>query len=288
MYPPDCDYYRAGDVNEALDLLADHAAADPALFAGGQGLVTDMKTGEAAPGVLVDISGIDRLRGIEAVDTGVTVGALTRHADLAVSGTLRERVPVLARAADHVADRQVRNRGTLGGNLAEADPAADLPAAVLAADATLVLEGQGGERTVDTREFFEGDGATALDDREVLTAVRLAPADGSAYVRKTHPATGYAAVGVAAAVEVADGGVTDARVAVTGVTDRARRLRSVEAALTDGDDVSRAAERATGDIDAERLLGDAHFSGDYRRRVLPTYVERALDAAVDRAGGGAA
>lgn len=292
MYPAKCDYYRAESVPEALDLLGRHADRDSELIAGGQGIVTDMKTGEAAPDVLVDIGDIDRLRGIVADKEGVTVGALTRHADLASSAPLREGAPVLAAAAEHVGDRQVRNRGTIGGNLAEADPAADLPAAVLAADGTVAVEGPKGERTVDCREFFRGDGATALDEREVVTHVRVSrTGGGGAYVKKTHPATGYAMVGVAADVGVEDGTVTAVRVAATGVTDRATRLPSVEDALAErpvsGEHVATAAERAPDDLNAERLVDDVQASGEFRTGVLPAYVERVLDLALGRAGGGA-
>lgn len=291
MYPPDCDYYRAESIGAALELLADHAAADPALLAGGQGLVTAMKTGEAAPGVLVDIGHLEDLRGIDADGAGITVGALTRHADLGAAGPVSERVPVLGAAAARVGDRQIRNRGTIGGNLAEANPAADLPAAVLAADGTLVARGPDGQRRVDARAFFKGDGETALGDREILIAVRF-PADGhgGAYVKRIHPASGYALVGVAAAVDGDDGRVRSARVAATGVADRAFRLPSVESALTgtagNADTVARAAPRAASDLDTDRLVSDPWASGTFRAEVLPTYVERALGQALGRNGGG--
>lgn len=291
MYPAQCEYHRTETVRGALDLLERHADGDARLLAGGQGLVTDMKVGEAAPDVLVDIGAVDRLRGVVTGEEAVTVGALTTHADLASSTALHEAVPVLAAAAGQVGDRQVRNRGTIGGNLAEADPAADLPATVLAADGAVAVEGPGGERTVDARELFHGDRETALGEREVLTHVRLSRTRGAgAYVKRTHPATGYAMVGVAVDLGVADGAVTAANVAVAGVADRPTRLPSVEDGLAglavDSEDVSMAAERAPEDLDGERLVDDAHASGEFRAGVLPAYVERAVETAVGRAGGG--
>lgn len=291
MYPPQFDYYRAETVAEALDLLFAHADRDPELLAGGHGLLPDMKTGEANPAVLVDIGGVDALQSIEPDEKGVTVGALATHADLAASGVLRERARVLAEAAANVADRQVRNRGTLGGNLAEADPAADLPAAVVAADATIRVQGRDGERTVPAEDFFVGREETALADGELVTAVRLPHGEGGgAYAKKTHPASGYAMVGVAAVVSVDDGEVTAARVAANGVADRAVRLRRVEDALVgaaaDQESVAAAAGRAADDLDPERLVEDVHASGEFRAHLLEPYTERAVGRALERATGG--
>lgn len=290
MFPPEFDYHRAEDVEGALDLLAAHADRDPAVIAGGQGLVQSMKLGAASPGVIVDVAGLD-LDWIEADGDGVTVGALATHADVVDSAAVRERAPILATAAEAVADLQVRNRGTVGGNLAEADPAADLPAAVLAADATIRARGRDGERAIPAEAFFLGEGETALADDELLTAVRLpAGADGAAYVRKTHPATGYAMVGVAAEVAVADGEVAEARVAATGATERALRLPDVEDALVgapvDDEEAAVAAAEQAGDaLDADQFVGDAHASGEFRAQLLEAYTERALETALERADG---
>ncbi len=285
MFPPAFDYRRAGSVEEALDLLASRADAE--LLAGGHGLLPAMKTGRASPGLLVDVGDLD-LAGIDPGDPTV-VGALATHADLADADGSWERAPVLAEAAAHVGDRQVRNRGTVGGNLAEADPAADLPAATVAADAALVVRGRDGEREVPAGAFFEGDGDTALDDAELVTEVRVPAAAGGAYARKTHPASGFALVGVAAVVATEGGTVTAARVAATGVTDRPVRLGPVESALV-GESatttaVAAAAERAADDLDASRLRSDAQVSGEYRAALLSTYAERALASALDRAAG---
>jgi carbon-monoxide dehydrogenase medium subunit len=290
MYPAAFDYERASSVAEALALLAD-AEGDARVLAGGHGLVPDLKTGEASADVLVDVAGIGRLQGVEADGDGVAVGALATHADVADSAVVAERAPALREAAGHVGDVQIRNRGTVGGNLAEADPAADLPPAVVAADATIQVEGRDGARTVPADGFFSGSGETALAADELVTGVRIPAWSGGAYVKRTHPATGYAMVGVAAVAAVADGTVADTRVAAGGVTDGPVRLGGVEDALVGvepGDDggVAAAAAAATGDVPDDRLHGDAYATGEFRREVLPAYVERAVDAALARADGG--
>lgn len=291
MYPPQFDYYRAGTVAEALELLSAHADRDPELLAGGHGLLPSMKTGRASPEVLVDIGSVDALQSIETDDEAVTVGALATHADLAASEVLREHVPVLAEAAANVGDPQVRNRATIGGNLAEADPAADLPAAVVAADATLRVRGRDGEREVAAEEFFVGREETVLADGELVTAIRLPHSEGSgAYAKKTHPASGYAMVGVAAVVSVDGDEVAGARVAANGVLDRAVRLQAVEDALVgaaaEPEAVAAAAGRAADDLDPERLVGDVHASGEFRTHLLEPYTERAVGRALERATGG--
>ena len=286
MFPPQLDYHRAHSVAEALRLLGAHADRDPAIIAGGQGLIQSMKLGEAAPEVLIDVSNVDELAGVEISDDGVTVGALTTHAEVIDSEALREHVPLLAEAAEQVGDLQIRNRGTLGGNLAEADPGADLPAAVLATGATIHARGPDGERTISVDEFFVGREETALADGELLTAVELPASQGpSAYVRKTHPATGYAMVGVAASLEIEKGSVSSARVAVTGATEHAVRLPDVEGALvgTDVDEVDVGESAARADLPAEKLVDDPHASGEFRARLAETYVGRALETAVGRA-----
>ncbi|UPW00367.1 FAD binding domain-containing protein [Halorussus gelatinilyticus] len=310
MIPPAFDYHRASSVGDALDRLETHADDDPVVLAGGHGLLPDAKTGAASFGVAIDIGEIDRLRGVEdgtgererADDDGSTaVGALTTHATLAESAAVRRAAPALTEAAAEVGDVQVRNRGTVGGNLVEADPAADLPAAAVAADATLVLEGRDGEREVSAEAFFQEDGGTDLGDRELLTEIRLpdaeadateaggtAEATGGAYAKKTHPATGYALVGVAASLSLADGTVTDARLAATGVADAPVGLTAVEDALVgrepDADALAEAAERAGAGLDPEDARSDVAASGEFRLHLLEVYAERALaDAAASAA-----
>lgn len=304
VFPPAFDYHRATDVEGAVDLLVHYRDRDPRLLAGGHSLVPDLKAGRDDPGVVVDLAGLDDLRGVEAGENldgdgadiggdgdGVTIGATTTYADALASAVLHERAPGFAEAVAAVGDRQIRNRGTVGGNLAACEVGADLPPAALAADATLRVRGPDGERTVPVDEFFDGSD-TALGPTELLTAVHLPGADegsriGGAYVKKTHPARGYAMVGVATRVAVEGRRVASARVAVTGVTDGPVRLGTVEDAVR-GEPardvaVEAVAARAGTGLDSTRLHGDAHASGEFRVRVLPTYVERALERAVDRA-----
>ncbi|WP_137287608.1 FAD binding domain-containing protein [Halorussus salinisoli] len=324
MFPPEFDYYRATSVEEALELLETHADVDSALLAGGHGLLPDAKTGEAAPEVAIDIAGIDALRGVEKAesfdsakagdsdDSGqavspVAIGALTTHVTVSESDAVAAVAPVLAEAAGEVGDVQVRNRGTIGGNLAEADPAADLPAAMIAADATLVVRGRDGEREVPADQFFQDAGGTDLGDRELLTDIRVpgteaddgdaVPAAGGAYAKKTHPATGYALVGVAASLRIADRTVTDARLAASGVADGPVRLTAVEESLAaedvlvggdpDRDALAAAAERAGETLDPAEVRSDVAASGEFRLHLLESYAERALSTALDRVQSGA-
>lgn len=289
MYPPECEYHRAESVPEAIELLEAHDDGDPALLAGGQGLVTAMKTGDAAPGVLVDIAGVESLRGVVGDAEGVTVGALTRHADLAASDPVRDGIPLLGATAGRVGDRQIRNRGTIGGNLAEAKPGADLPAAVLAARGTIEISGPDGPRTTDAGEFFTASDDPALGTLDVLTHVRFPRHDRGAYVKRTHPASGYALVGVGVALECDGGTVTRAGVAATGVAHRPIRLSTVEEAVVGSATAElRSADAADGvadDLAGVRLVDDAYASGDYRAATLSATVERALGRAAERSGG---
>lgn len=299
MFPAAFDYERAASVSEALDLLDEHADADVEILAGGHSLVPAMKTEGREPDVVVDLD-VPALDAVNALDDRTVVGALTTYATLVDSGAVRSTVPLVAEAASEVGDTQIRNRGTIGGNLAEAHPGADLPAAVLASDATILLRNRDGKREVAATDFFRGDGETAVERGELLAGVRVPHADdgGFAYARKTHPATGYAMVGVAAVVETegdaggddgSEGVVSSARVAATGAVDRAVRLPSVEGALVaeplDAATVDAAASEATDDIDTGRLRSDAYASGEFRGELLETYVGRALETAADRAAG---
>lgn len=297
MFPAECDYVRADSVEDALSTLADHGEK-ATLIAGGHGLLPDMKTRERTPDLLVDVDRLDELAGIDRTNGSLRVGALTRHEALARSDCLVDEVRVLAEAAGEVGDTQIRNRGTIGGNLADAESGADLPAAVLAADATLVVASTDGTREIPADDFFVDHEETALDATDLLTAVRPSTAfDGSAYVRRTHPATGYASVGVAAAVSVDEDGVSTARIAVTGATTHARRLESVETALEGGNltdtdgaeddhpalDSGAATESAGVDLPADAWVGDHHLSASHRRTVVSTVAERAVRTALDRA-----
>jgi len=307
MFPAGFDYERAESVSEALGVLERHAGADVEILAGGHSLVPAMKTEGREPDVVVDLD-VPALEAVNALDDRTVVGALTTYATLVDAGAVRSTVPLVAEAASEVGDTQIRNRGTIGGNLAEAHPGADLPAAALATDAVVLLRNRDGKREVPITDFFGGGGETAVEQGELLTGVRVPHTDdaGFAYAKKTHPATGYATVGVAAVVETdgdaggrrnvsdgagAEGTVSSARVAATGAVDRAVRLPSVEDALVDGPldstAVDAAASEARADIDSGRLRSDPYASGEFRGELLETYVARALETAADRAAGDA-
>ncbi|QLH76573.1 xanthine dehydrogenase family protein subunit M [Halosimplex rubrum] len=303
MFPAEFDYERAESVSEALEALERYADADVEILAGGHSLVPAMKTEGREPDVVVDLD-VPALDAVNALDDRTVLGALTTYATIADSGAVRSTVPLVAEAASEVGDLQIRNRGTIGGNLAAAHPGADLPAAVLASDATILLRNRDGKREVPATDFFRGDGETAVEPGELLAGVRVPHADGGgfAYAKKTHPATGYAMVGVAAVVETDGGGdgdadrdaggegtVSSARVAATGAVDRAVRLPSVEDALVgdplDSAPIDAAASEARADIDPERLRADASASAEFRGELLEAYVARALETAADRAAG---
>jgi carbon-monoxide dehydrogenase medium subunit len=288
MFPAEFDYYRAETVAEALDLLDEHPEAE--IIAGGHSLLPTMKLGLASPPALVDISGIDALHGIAVDDDGVRIGALTRYATIADDADLGRACPAVTAAAGAIGDVQVRNRGTIGGNLAHADPASDLPAAALASDATLVLEGPDGERTVPADDFFLMIFTTAKEEGELLTRIdlpKLGPDDVGVYVKKASPSSGYAVVGVATVLELEGGVVSSARVAANGAFDHAMRLPGTEEALVDESldtgVIETAAAAAMDGIDEAALMGDHHVSADYRAQLLRAYTERALTRAAERA-----
>lgn len=286
MYAPNFDYYRASSVADARRLLAAHPGAK--LIAGGHSLIPLLKLRLAAPAALIDIGRLPELKQIKADDGGVAIGALTTHAEIAASSLVRAACPVLAEAAARIGDPAVRNRGTIGGSLAHADPGADLPTVLTALDARLVVEG-GSARTIPVDGFFQGLMTTALDQADVLTAVwvpALGSGRGAAYEKFPHPASRYAVIGAAAVIEARGGSCVRARVAVGGLVPKPTRLRSVESALEgkalSAEAVGKAVASAADDLTGE-ILGDIFASAEYRRGVVATYVQRAVAAAVERA-----
>jgi carbon-monoxide dehydrogenase medium subunit len=284
MYPSNFDYYRAGSLDEAVSLLKQHKGAK--VLAGGHSLLPSMKLRVASPGVLVDISRVKGLSGIDAKKGAVTIGSTTTHAVIAAS----KAVPAaLAEAASGIGDQQVRNRGTIGGNVANADPASDLPTVLLALGATFHVTGAKGKRDVSVDDFFKGIFTTALADGDILTSVEVPAEDkgtGSAYAKLAHPASRYALVGAAVSVSMKGGKCAAARVAVGGLTPAPTRLTSVEKALVgsalDEAAVAAAAEAAQAELGSE-IIGDQFASADYRRAMVPVYVRHALDMAASRA-----
>ncbi len=287
MYPPKFDYYRAASVNEAVALLQQHAGAK--LLAGGHSLLPILKMRLAAPSALIDIGRIAELKGITVNNGTVRIGSLTPHVAIEHSTAVPK---ALSQAAAGIGDPAVRNRGTIGGSVAHADPAADLPTVLLALGATFHMVGPGGgpARTVKAADFFTGLFTTALADGEILTAVEV-PAEGagtgSAYAKLANPASRYAMLGAAATLTVKGGVCTAASVAIGSLTPNAMRASSVAAALvgkTLSAGVIESAAAAVANDLGDDILGDIHASADYRRQVAPTFVARALTQAAERAG----
>ena len=288
MFPAQITYHRAGSVAEAVQLLSNNEGAK--LLAGGHSLLPLMKLRLAAPAVLVDIGRIEALKGISASGGGITIGALTTHAEIAGSDLVQQHAPVLAEAAALVGDPAVRNRGTIGGSVSHADPASDQPTVLTALGATFNVTGPGGDRSIAAADFATGLLENALAENEVLTSISVPSVPsgaGSAYVKFPHPASRYAVVGAAAIVTVSGGTCSSASVVVGGVESTPARASSVEAALA-GSDLSDAAMDAAaaavgGDLNGD-AMGDVFASAEYRRAMAAVYVRRALGAAASRAG----
>ncbi len=267
MIPAPFEYVRAESVDAALAALAEHGD-DAKLLAGGHSLLPMMKLRLAFPSVLVDVAGLHDLSYARVEGEEVAVGALTRHADLAASDVLRAEAPLLAHVATFVGDRQVRHRGTIGGSLAHADPAADLPCAVRALDAALVLQGPGGTRRVDAADFFRGYFETALRPDEMLIEVRIPRRPGGfAYEKFVRRANDWAIVAVA---------VADGRVALANMGSVPLRAVGVEQALAAGSPIAKAAEHAA---EGTEPVSDMHADPEYRRHLARVLTRRALEAA---------
>lgn len=287
MYAPEFDYYRAGSVAEASELLRKHPGAK--LLAGGHSLIPLLKLRLAAPPVLIDIGRVSELKGIGVNKSSVRIGALTTHAELASSSMLAEHCPALAEAAGQIGDPAVRNRGTIGGNVAHADPASDLPTVLVAVGARFMITGPGGERTVDAASFFQGMMTTTLGEHDILAGIEVpakSAGQGMAYMKFIHPASRYAVIGVAAVLTASGGKCTEAAVAVGGMVPRPVRASSVEKALggqqLSADLIGKAATQVSQDLGSE-ILGDIFASAQYRRAVAPVWVKRALMRAAERA-----
>lgn len=290
MYPADFEYYRAETVDEALSLLRAHAGRETALLAGAHGLVPRLKAREVTPAVVIDIGRIDALRGIESTEDGLRIGALTPYVDVVESDAVWTQATPIAEAANNIGDLQVRNIGTVGGNIAQAHPGSDLPAAALATDATIVALGDSGERRIDPQSFFAGAFETVLADDEILTHLEVegqSEHDVGAYAKRARQSLGYAVVGVAVSLQVEGGVVRSSRVAANGVLDHAVRLPAVEDALLEAAvsaaTFATAAGRAGAELDDAAIRDDLDASATFRRQLLDVYTRRALDAAAERA-----
>jgi carbon-monoxide dehydrogenase medium subunit len=278
------DYTRAMSLDDAIARLKDANGAGK-LIAGGHSLVPLMKLRLSEPGVLIDIARIPELAGIRKAGDKIEIGAGTVHHDVATSSLILDACPMLSETAASIGDQQVRNRGTLGGSLAHADPAADYPAAMLALDADILIAGAKGQRVVKAARFFKGLFTVDLGPEEVITAVQFVPIKTAAYAKLHQRASHFAIVGVAAALDISDGAITDAKVGVTGATPSAKRLAAVEQQLNgkkpSADTVAAAAKNAGADL--KDVNGDLHASEEYRRAMVAVFTRRALDAALARA-----
>jgi carbon-monoxide dehydrogenase medium subunit len=281
-------YEAPTTIDDAVKALG--RSREAKVLAGGHSLIPLMKLGLAEPELIVDIGRIASLRQIKSENGAVTVGALATHRSIAENSTIATALAALAEAAAAVGDLQVRSRGTIGGSLAHADPAADEPAPTLAFDATIRVMGPKGRRDIPAREFFKETFETALGANEIVVEIRFpAPAGrtGSAYAKFPHPASGFAIVGVAAVVGLkGDGTVERAAIGVTGAAAGPFRANAAERALvgTRGD-ASAIAAAAAKAADGMTLLSDLTASSEFRKQLVIVHTRRALERAVERARG---
>ncbi len=275
MFPANFDYVRANSIDHALGLLDQDA--DAKLIAGGHSLIPVLKQRLAQPSRLIDIGRLPELRGIEEKAGTLRIGALATHHDLATSPVVGQHAPILQEAAKVIADPAVRNRGTIGGNVAHADPASDLPAVLVALGATLHVRGKSGARAIAAGDFFLGLFESALEGSEILTHIEvpvLSKGDGSAYLKFEHPASGYTVCGAAAVVRAGN-----ATLAFNGIADHAFAAAG-PADLSDG-----AIDAAVDGLEVEDPMSDRSASGPYRVHLAKVYGKRALKLARDRAKG---
>lgn len=286
MKPAEFDYVRATSLDDAVAAL--DSDEDAKLLAGGQSLVPMLNMRLVRPSVVVDLRRVEGLDGITRTDTTLRIGAMVTQRDAETSPTVGTACPLLVEALCLVAHPQIRNRGTIGGSLAHADPAAELPAVVLLLDGVLRVHGRGGERSIPAAEFFRSYLTTALEPGEILTAVELpvaTPRSGSACLEVTRRPGDFPLCGAACHVELGDDGtLTDARLALFGVADRPVRATAAEERLRgarpDERLVAVAAETAVGDLTPR---GDLHASPAYRHHLTQVVARRCMAAAVGRA-----
>jgi carbon-monoxide dehydrogenase medium subunit len=287
MIPRAFQYFAPATLDEAINLLRTHGD-EAKILAGGHSLIPLMKLRLASPGYLIDIGRIAGLSQIHEDGASISLGALTTHTAIEQSDLLKARLPLLPEAAACIGDAQVRNRGTIGGSLSHAHPAADLPAVVLALDAEMVIQSGSGRRSVGTSDFFVSMLTTVVQPDEVLVEISIPtlPArTGTAYLKVPDKASHHAVVGVAAVVRLArDGTLQSTRIGVTGLAAKAFRARVAEAALTNQplnqQAVRAAAERVAEDAEP---LSDIHASGAYRAHLARVYAARAIHLAASRA-----
>jgi carbon-monoxide dehydrogenase medium subunit len=289
MFPASFGYVAARSVEEALQFLTQQGE-DAKLLAGGHSLIPAMKLRLASPRTLIDLGTIPGLRGVRSDGDTLAIGALTVHADVASSELVRKQLPGLAEAASVIGDMQVRNRGTIGGSVAHADPAADLPVILTALGASFVLQSISGSRTVAADDFFTDFYTTAMTAHEVLTEIRVpVPIEdsGTAYVKLPHPASGYVVVSAGVLITRQTSGLcVAARVALGGLGSGPIRAQATEAGLRGKpltqEVIATASAKAAENTDPGE---DTYASAEYKRHVATVYTRRAIETAVKRAVG---
>ncbi|NOJ39165.1 FAD binding domain-containing protein [Bradyrhizobium australiense] len=279
MIPAAFDYVRASSLAQAIDLLRDDPDGTK-LLAGGHTLLPALKLRLASPALLIDIGGIAELKGIEISEAGIRIGALTTHAELFASEPLNKELPVFRQAASLIADPQVRNRGTIGGSLANADPAADWPAVVVALKAEIEIAGAHGFRRVAARDFFVDIFSTALAPDEILASIRIPrPKPGMRFIYRKirHPASGFAVVGIAVGVRLHGGVVAEICIGVTGAANHAFADQHAADFLTgkmlSRDNIDQAAKLLG---ETTECLSDRYASAEYRANLIRVEIRRAL------------
>jgi aerobic carbon-monoxide dehydrogenase medium subunit len=282
MIPASFEYRRAGSVAEAIAMLG--ADPDAKILSGGHSLIPAMKLRLAQPSAVIDIAKISELSFIKDRGKFIAIGANTTHGMIASHKTTTTKIPLMSMGAGEIGDVQVRNRGTIGGSIAHADPASDWPALLLAADATVKVEGAGGERKIAANDFFTGFFSTALNEGEIVTEVQVPEPDAATlrynYAKFMQPASRFAIVGCAVQMSVDDHGViSNAHVAFNGVADHAYRATAVENALNGhvltAERIAAAAEHATDGVDS--VMGDHYASAPYRTKMATVFCRRALE-----------
>jgi carbon-monoxide dehydrogenase medium subunit len=286
MFPASFGYVAAHSVDEALGLLDKHGDAGK-LLAGGHSLIPAMKLRLMSPGTLIDLGTIPGLRGIRVDEKSLVIGALTVHSDVASSDLVRKHLPGLAEAASVIGDMQVRNRGTIGGSMAHADPAADFPVVLTALNASLVVQSSTGNRTIAVDEFFTDFYTTAMATNEILTEIRVPippSGSGTAYAKLPHPASGYVVVSAGALITQSSGSCVSARLAIGGLASGPIRAVNTEIELKGksltSQVINAAAAKAAENTDPTE---DLYASAEYKKHVATVYARKAIEAAVQRA-----
>jgi carbon-monoxide dehydrogenase medium subunit len=285
MIPAEFEYVRAGSLKDALTALA--AQDGTKVVAGGHSLIPMMRFRLAQPPRLVDIGMLPDLRGIAEYRRGARIGAATTYREILDSELLRERFPLIVETTNSIGDVQVRNRGTVGGGLAHADPAGDMPAVMVALGASFNLRSKKGKRSVAASQFFRGPFETAIEPDELLTEVILPPpprTPGSAYISFEQAASGYAIVAAATVIGLTRRTISHAVVALTGTGAVAPVVKAAEQLVGtkgEADAIQRVAAQA---LDGLEILGDIHAPAEYRRHLATVAVRRALTTALERAG----